>query len=95
MNSIYYNCWLFYLTTFLIVLKGLERLANEEADTPLPRENFAPAPTFLKDFSAVTFPIFTPCLDAIKIHEIKNFSKKAMEMNVTYQKEKQFLIYQK
>ena len=67
MNSIYYNCWLFYLTTFLIVLKGLERLANEEADTPLvPRENFAPAPTFLKDFSAVTFPIFTPCLDAIK-----------------------------
>lgn len=51
-----------YLTTFLMVLKGFDRPDNDELEPFI--LNFDPAPTVLKAFSAVTFPIFAPALDA-------------------------------
>ena len=56
----------YLLTNFLIVLNGLDRSDRGEAATPPKQVNFAP-PTFLKEASAVTFPICAPALEAINI----------------------------
>ena len=48
-----------YLTIFLMVLNGFERSPRGETYFA-PKSNFAPAPTYWKDFSAATFPIFAP-----------------------------------